>query len=59
MSLLIPARKPPIWEVVVHLQKWIAKILFFILIILILFSAFGDKETAQLVNNSYLPIISG
>ena len=59
MSLLIPARKPPIWKTIVNLQKWIAKILFFILIALILFSAFGNKETAQILNNSYLPVISG
>jgi len=44
---------------VVNIQKWIAIILFIILIGLISFNAFGNKDKAQMMNNSYLPIISG
>ncbi len=58
MSLLIKEKKPPIWETIISLQKWVTKILFIILILLILFSAFGNKEKAQMLNASYLPVIS-
>lgn len=44
---------------IVGIQKWIALVLFLILIGLISFNAFGDKDKAQMMNNSYLPIISG
>lgn len=44
---------------VVNIQKWIAIALFIILIGLVSFNAFGDKDKSQMMNNSYLPIISG
>jgi len=44
---------------IVSIQKWIALALFLILIGLILFNAFGDRDKAQMINNSYLPIVSG
>ena len=46
-------------EKVINIQRWIARILISILIFLILFNAFGNLENAQILNNSYLPIISG
>ena len=58
MSLLFP-EKDSVGISIIKLQKWIAKILFIILIGLILFNVFGDRETSQTINNSYLPIISG
>ena len=58
MSLLFSERDS-VGISIIKLQKWIAKILFIILVGLILFNVFGDKETSQTINNSYLPIISG
>ena len=51
--------KKDIEEKVVGIQKWITYALFIVLIGLIIFSAMGDKDKAQMINNSYLPIISG
>ena len=58
MPPLLRTRKPPIWETIINLQKWMAKVLFIILILLIIFNVFGDKEKAQILNASYLPVIS-
>ena len=52
-------KESDIEDKIVGIQKWMAFILFLILIGLILFNAFGDKEKAQMINNSYLPIVSG
>jgi len=53
------AKENDVEDKIVGIQKWMAFILFFILIGLILFNAFGDSNKAQMMNNSYLPIISG
>ena len=53
------AKDDDIEDKIVGIQKWMAFILFFILIGIILFNAFGDSDKTQMMNNSYLPIISG
>jgi len=52
-------KRNDIEDKIIGIQKWIAVVLFIVLIGLIVFNAFGDKDKAQMINNSYLPIISG
>jgi hypothetical protein len=55
----ILGRSKQLDEVIITIQKVITYTLIFLLIFLVVYNAFGNKENSTILNNSYLPVVSG